>query len=258
MAGRLVTAFVPPVRRKKTGRGHSYVDGTGRRIPGVTTLIGDGVPKPALVKWAARTVAEAAVNRWDELAGLPVAARLKQLQDSPWSDRDSAAHRGTEVHGLAEKLVRGEQVSVPDELAGHVESYVRFLDDWQPDPVLVEAVVVNYTHGYAGTTDGIFDIPNVGRVLIDVKTGRSGVFGDVALQLAAYRYAECYLADDGSEQPMPAVNVCAVIHVRADGYSLVPVEAGPGQFRTFLYGAQIAAFLDTARDLIGDELVVPA
>lgn len=246
-------SFTPPVRRVRSGRGHVYQDAAGRRVPGVTTLINDGVPKPALVKWAGRVVAECAVNRWDELAELPVAARLKTLQDAPWADRDAAANRGTEVHALAERLARGEQITVPDELAGHVDAYVRFLDDWNPTPVLLETVVVNYTVGYAGTLDGIVELPNVGRTLIDIKTGRSGVFGDVALQLAAYRYAEVYLHRD-EERPMPPVDSCAVIHVRADGYSLVPVEAGSRQFRAFQYAMQVGAFVDGSRDLVGAEL----
>ena len=249
-----MSQYIPPVRRKDHARGHSYVDGRGQRIPGVTTIISEGVPKPALVKWAPRVVAETAVNRWDELAELPVATRLKTLVDSPWADRDAAARRGTEVHNLAEQLVAGAEVQVPDELAGHVDAYMKFLEDWDPQPVIVEATIVNYTIGYAGTLDLIADIPRLRkRLLLDVKTNRSGVYGEVALQLSPYRYAEFYVAEDG-ERPMIPVDGCGVIHVRSDGYSLVPVTAGPAQFRAFRYAMEIGRFVGTSRDLVADEL----
>ena len=65
--------FVEPVRRVDTMRygkpSHHYVDGNGARIPGVTTILSGGMPKPALVGWGIRTVAEYAIDRWDELAG---------------------------------------------------------------------------------------------------------------------------------------------------------------------------------------------
>jgi len=251
----MTTQFTPPIRRKKWGRGHVYVDAHDKRVPGVTTLVNDGVPKPALANYTGNQVAAYATNHWDELGDMPIATRLKTLEDAKWADRDAAANRGTEVHALAEKLLHGQQVTVPDELAGHVDSYVRFLDEWEPTPVIVESVVVNYTHGYAGTLDSILDIdhPLLGRTLADIKTNRSGIYGDIALQLSAYRYAERYISEIG-EQPMIAVDTCAAIHVRSDGYSLIPVTAGPAQFRAFLYAVQVARFRGSSRELVGDEL----
>jgi hypothetical protein len=255
-----MTAYVGPVRRRNYGRGHSYVDANGAKVPGVTGIIGDGVPKPALVNWAADTTADYAVDHWDELAEMPPSARLKTLKSARYADRDTAANKGTRVHSLAEKLVKGEQVDVPDELAGHVESYVRFLDDFNVQPILVEAVVMSHKHGYAGTLDLIadLDLPQVGgvRALLDVKTSRSGIFGETALQLAGYRYADVYL-DGNEEKPLPAVQWTGAIHVRSDGYSLVPVEAGPAQHRALLYVQQVAAFTADARSLVGDAIEPP-
>ena len=48
---------------------------------------------------------------------------------------------------------------------------------------------------------------------------------------------------DGETVPMPEVDWCGVIWVRADGYDLYPFEAGPAQFRTFLYCRQVGDFL---------------
>lgn len=250
------------IQRVNRGRSHAYVDETGRRIPGVTTIISEGLPKPALINWAADTTAEAAVDRWDELSKLPPSARLKALKSARYAERDAAANRGTQVHALAARLVAGERVAIPEGLEGHVRSYVRFLDDFAVWPVVTEGLVWSRQHDYCGTLDLIADLADPDdpdarvRWLIDIKTNRSGVFGETALQLAAYRYADV-LVIDGAELEMPEVERTGVVHVRADGYDLVPVEAGELQHRQFLYVAQVAAFQAMSRDLIGEPVLPP-
>lgn len=254
--------FTPPVRRRNYGKGHGYIDAVGRKVPGVTTILSDGVPKPALINWAANTTAEYAVDHWDDLGQLSPSARLKKLQGARYGDRDAAANRGTQVHRLAEKLAAGEEVEVPDELAGHVESYVKFLDEWDVQPILTEFVVVSHRYGYAGTGDLMANLrhPDAPRSrvdwLLDVKTSRSGVFGETGLQLAGYRYADVYM-DGDTEHPVPEVERTGVVHVRADGYDLVPVEAGPAVHRALLYVQQVKRFVDNSRDLVGDALLPP-
>lgn len=257
--------YAPPVRRVNRGRGHSYVDANGAKVPGVTTIMGNGVPKPALINWAANITAGYAIDHWDELGEMSPSVRLAKLKEARYADRDAAANRGTAVHNLAEKLVKGEEIDVPDELAGHVEAYVKFLDDWDVQPVLVEFVVASHQYGYAGTGDLIADLVNPDRPgervrwLLDVKTSRSGVYGETALQLAGYRYADFYLDPaTGREEPVPVVERTGVIHVRADGYDLVPVEANRDQHRALLYVQQVAQFCDSSRDLVGDALLPPS
>lgn len=268
-----MSRFVAPIRRVETARGHHYKDAAGSRVPGVTTILSDGLPKAALINWAANATADAAVNLWDELADLPPAARLKRLQGARYEDKDKAANRGTEVHGFAERLIAGEAVQAPDEIAGHVESCARFLDEFQFKAEHVEFSIASYKHGYAGTGDFIGSVllpPTAKvpedwrqflgqriRILGDWKTNRSGIYGETALQLAAYRFAEVLLPADSPEIPMPAVDACAAIWLRGDGYELKPVTAGPVQHRTFLYAQQIAEWGKHDRDLIGAPVVPP-
>lgn len=245
--------------RRNYGRGHAYyLD--GKKLPGVTTILGDGLAKPALVNWAARTVAGYAIDNWDDLGEQKPSERLKVLEKAHYANRDAAGKRGTEVHHLAEKLASGEEVDVPEELRGHVDSYVRFLDEHDPDAVLLETPVVSLTKWpYAGTLDAIFTFPALGKTLLcDVKTARSGVFPDNALQMAAYRYATHYLGDDGELHDMPTVDGCAVIHVRADGYSLVPVTAGAAEHRFFLYCRELWRWQNEAsKTVVGEEIPPP-
>lgn len=249
-----MSRYVAPIRRHDTAKGHYYKDAAGARVPGVTTLIGDGVPKPALINWAGNSTAEYAVDNWDDLAALPPAQRLKRLQGARYAERDKAKDRGTEVHRAAEKLLSGQSVQVPEEIAGHVESYARFLDEFKVEPVHVEFSCISYKWGYAGTADlcGWLQLPERGRTLLlmDLKTSRSGVFGETALQLAGYRYADVWAIDGKEQQPDP-VEHCAGIHVRGDGYDLVPVECGEQEFKDLLYAARVGQFVARSRDLIG-------
>ena len=243
-------------RRIETKKGHSYVL-DGEPVTGVTTIINQGLPKPALVAWAGNTVAGYAADHWDELAELPISKRIEQMKKAPYADRDAAANKGTQVHGLAEQLGRGEQVEVPDSLAGHVESCVKFLDDWDVQMVLQEVPVFSRKHRYAGTLDFIAKLADGRTVLGDYKTNRSGPFGEVALQLAAYRYAEFYLDHEGNEQPMPPVDGCVVVWVRADGYDLYDFTADEQVHRSFLYVQQVANFSQISRGLKSDALTPP-
>lgn len=141
---------------------------------------------------------------------------------------------------------------MPDALAGHVEAYVDFLDRFDVEPVLVEFVAVSHSFGWAGTGDLIADFPTLGkRLLCDIKTTRSGVFGETAWQLAGYRYADAYVDSDGHEQPMIEVDGCAVIHVRADGADLYPMTAGPDQLREFRYIREVSRACARSRDYVG-------
>lgn len=258
-----------PTRRRNYGRNHGYfLDGREIKGRGVTTLIGQGYPKNALQYWAAKEVATAAVDErdiWEPLAQRARNAAWEYLKEAPFRDRDAAANRGQEVHRYAELLQSGEEVEVPEELVHHVDQYLRFRDEWQPTDEIVEGVVVNRTQVYMGTFDSIATLPGFAaacerqrlkfvpagdRVLYDIKTSRSGVYPEVALQLAAYRYAETYLPEPngGDELPMPEVDGCAVLHVTGDDYQLIPVDAGPKAFRVFLYVAQTAAFIGTWKE----------
>lgn len=250
---------MPEFKRRNYGRGHAYYLGD-RKLDGVTTLIGGGLPKPALVNWAARTAAEKAVNEWDTLAELPVAERLKRIQKAPDESRNSAAAKGTRIHALADPIARGEEVAVPEELAGHVESCVRFLDEWAPEVVYTEAPVYHERYLYAGTLDLIADMAGE-RWLLDWKTSASGAYGDTAFQLAAYRFATHLLdvdpGPDGEVIPMPEVDRCGVVWLRADGYSLYPYDANERVWKQFLYIQQTAKAAAECRDYKGDELLPP-
>lgn len=228
-----------------------------KRVPGVTTLIGKGLPKDALMYWAARTVAEyvtynpAEVETLRNLGEGPMVAALKNI---PWQKRDEAAVRGTDVHAIAEKVVHGEEAEVPEHLIGHVQGYVDFLDAFDVRPVLTERSCANRKVWYAGRFDLIADV-GAYRWLLDVKTSKS-VYGSTALQVDAYRHAEFYVDDDAPdvEIPMPeGIERLGVLHVTENGTELRPLDSTGEPFRIF----QHVAYLAKKRDAIENFITEP-
>lgn len=245
------------LKRINAGRGHRYTL-DGRPVPGVTTLIKKGLPAPGLMYWSAKAVAEYVADAdpgdLDALRRLGRTGMVAALKGVPWGQRDQAAVRGTEVHALAEQLVHGREVDVPDHLAAHVESCLKFLDQWRVAPVMTETVVGSRAHKYGGSLDLIADLPDGRRALFDYKTGASGIWPETALQLAAYRHADIYVGLDGREHWLEDIGVSAsyAVHVRADGYDVIPVDTGEQVFAAFLDVARVARITDVMDGWIGE------
>ena len=238
----------------------------GRPIPGVTTLLGGGLPKPAIPYWAARTVAEYVIRNPDAVDQLramgegPAIAALKQV---PWQKRDDAAVRGADVHALADKLIHGHEVAVPEHLTDHVEGYASWLDEFNVTPVLTERTVASRKWWYAGTFDAIVRIgrgPWAGRLVgLDLKTS-SGVYGETALQVAAYMSAEFYQDHDGDEQPLPEVDCTAVVHVTDAGSQMYPLGRDRDEiaehFKVFSHIAYVGKHADAIKGFIGKPMEI--
>jgi hypothetical protein len=233
----------------------------GKWVPGVTTLIGKGLPKPALMYWSAKTVAEWVADNApvaDQLAELggrgPAVAFLKEL---PWQKRDTAAVKGTDVHDLAEKLAHGEEVDVPDHLTGYVKAAVAFLDDWQFQPTLTERACASRKWRHAGKFDGIGTIADGRTALIDWKTSKSGIYGETSLQLAAYAHSEFYIDDAGTEHAMPKVDVGLGVWLTPDGYEAYEMNITEDAYKAFLHVQYVANTADKLKSWKSDALSAP-
>lgn len=245
---------------REYGRGHVYyVD--GQKFDGVTTIINDGVPKPALVKWAAKSVAtyvaDATSDDLDTLRGLGRDGMIDALKGVPYGQSSAASVKGIEVHSLAEKLTAGEQVDVPEHIAGHVEACVGFLDAYKVKPLAVERPIANRRWRYAGRPDLFAELTlpggTVERAVVDWKTGASGIWPEAALQESAYRHAEVWLDEFGVEQPIAELGLTAgyAVWLRSDGFDLVPLDCGEDVFRLFTHIAFVARRMKDSRSWVG-------
>ena len=226
----------------------------GAWVPGVTTIIGV-LDKPALPKWAARSVAEYVADNRDgveHLFGMGRGPMVSALKEVPWQKRDSAGARGNLLHDYAEQILNGEAVDVPDEHVDVMQSAMDFLRDWQIRPLLVEAPVASREHKWAGTLDIIAeytrpDTGASGTAIFDWKSGKA-LYAEYAWQLNAYAHAE-FTGLRGDEKPLPATDAAFGVQIRSDGYDVAPFAFGPDIYAEF---TTIRATYDIAKRGRGD------
>ena len=172
--------------------------------------------------------------------------------------RDAAADAGTEAHKAIERHILGEPVGELGELAqASFENFLEFEKQLEPRWEASELTVFNPTAKYAGTLDFIAEIPALGEGLTlgDIKTGK-GVYLEVALQLAAYRFAEfATTAHNNEKVEMPKTERAVVLHLRPDSWELVPVQADTEAFQMFLHVSNVAWFTRRGN---GDSWILPA
>lgn len=217
---------------------HVYRWNDGDPLPSVTTILSIVDKSGPLVGWAKREVSNAAIRHLStlqtmvETAGADSAARW--LGTIPGYQRDTAADVGTQVHALAEALSKGQTVDVPADLGPYIVAYQRFLADWRPTYLAAEEMVCSLPYRYAGTLDAIMEIRRE-TWLIDLKTSK-GVYPETALQLAAYAHAG-FIGRAGTSRRfrIPPINRFGVLHLRPEGYQLVPFAVTRDTFRVFLH-----------------------
>jgi hypothetical protein len=219
--------------------GHRVYRWQGREFPSVTAILGGGVPKPLLVRWAAKVAAEYAIAHLDHLRRLPPGQAIREVKQAPFSKRDDA-EVGDQIHAAVEAAASGQpRPAVADHAAGYLTGFDRFLADHTPVWLAAEQTVYSRRYGYAGTFDAIATLPGHGVVLVDVKTGNR-VYPEVCLQLAAYAAADLVGHPDNTKQPLPAIQAGAVLHLQPGGHQLLPVPIGRAVLEAFL--ADLAVF----------------
>ncbi len=234
-----------------------YLDGKGP-IQSVTTVLRVVDKSGPLVGWAKRITAEAAVTYAAELPGwvatFGASSAVGMLTKAADVIRDKSATTGSDIHALAESITLGHDVTVTEEQAPFVAAYRAWVSDFAPEFLAAEEMVCSETFGYAGTLDAICRIAGE-TWLIDYKTSK-GVYPETALQLAAYGRAEFIgRAGDPTRYALPEIDQYAVLHIRPEGYELVPFDVD-GAFEAFLAAKALADW--KARENIVGRPVGPA
>lgn len=216
-------------------------------LPSITRVIGV-MDKPAIPRWAAKRVAEQSVEMTrtgalEALVRVDEAGAVDVLKGAPWRERDKAGVRGDLIHAQLEAHLNGTEP--PEKLTGdnltawhHLE---RVLDAIDIEPLAVErtcfgdvdeAASPTAEAGYAGTADVFADVelPGKGgrrrvRVVIDLKTARTGPYPEAAFQTAAARFSTHMVNEFGDVLPTIETEGAVILTCRADGAEVVPVDA---------------------------------
>ncbi|MFC9620256.1 hypothetical protein ACFTXM_09730 [Streptomyces sp. NPDC056930] len=229
------------------------------RYPSVTTTV-DMLPKKFLQRWNANMAAELALDSIDYLQRMvdrDRAGAKKWVAGAAWRYTNDRGKIGSKAHDLFERMMRGQAIGRlhPDMVPYHA-MFAEFMAVVKPVLVRAEDVAWSDTYQYAGSFDAwlrlrvwlapdgtwVLDPDGINPesvwvdVIVDWKTSKS-VWPSVALQMAAYAFADRIIDPDGTEEPMPAFDGAAVLHVTPDGWSLVPVYADElrGAFAAFLH-----------------------
>lgn len=268
-------------RIPQPSQGWYRVPGTDTKLRRVTTILSQGFPKPQLVFWAANLTAA------DAFATLPtlVHASLRPAEKEAAYDwlrkghvrkKDERGDIGRAVHDVIEAKVLG--TSIPDallndqELAPYIDNFLQFVDQWQITFEASEMTVGNFDDGWAGKLDYLFRSPIIARLLKvaadtlfigDTKTGgeldEKGVYPEAGAQMAAYRRARVCWLRDGSTVPMPAVHSTGIVlHLRPEGFRVMPLLCGDDVYEVFLHVQQVAEFQRVlSKSVVGEALALP-
>lgn len=270
------------------------------RLWSVTTILKAFGDSEGLIYWSVNETAKAAVKGLKTLTTLAADDEDQALE---WlsgarfrggKGERSATKLGEDVHAACEQyVVSGKRPAagdplpngaVDDEVSPYLSSFELWLDRFQPEYTAAEMTVYNPEYGYAGTLDGHVVVDGT-PVIIDYKTSKQSLDGrgkrkrpwvDVALQMAAYRYAPMaavwrarrfeqysrryYLLNEDERQlaiPTPVTEGGLVIQLTPQHCDVYPVDCGPDVFEAFLYAIEAARWsMFTSKKVFGDPLAL--
>jgi hypothetical protein len=230
----------PALAEHVRGKGRHYKQPeTGELVPSVTNVLSVMGKGDVLMRWAAKLVAERAMQMKHALPRMEDNDIVDTLKAAPFNRSKRASERGTDIHAYLEaRLNRLE----PEPLSDDALPYKDAADDWFDyigasfEDVRTE--VTMFHPSYAGTTDLIGTLD--GQInIVDFKTSKA-IYDEAALQLSAL--AGCYTDSDGVPLPwrdetgfMSQVPRLVVVRIGADGWEEKEV-ADPHAGATAFFG----------------------
>lgn len=215
--------------------------------PGVSSII-DMMPKTALVPWAARLAAEYVVGNMTEVSEM-LSEKDGEKKAIDWikgaSSRFSgkASREGTAVHHWTEQVAKAvmnntkpKADNMPAGMLPYLKQYVKFLKEFDVEPVMLENVVWDDEVGFAGRFDMVCRLRSIddALVIVDTKSGASGVWESVALQQTAYKYAPLWWNEEtATMEKMPEIARTYALWLRPQGFALIPVQSTAVEWAQF-------------------------
>lgn len=272
-----------------------------RRFWSATTIL-NVLDKPALLYWSAEQTAKCAVTQettWRAMVeDSGEEAAVKWLRDARFrrlKNELTDAEFGSGVHDLCESYaLTGERPEVDrakflndtEAAAKCLDQFDTWLNTFQPEYQATEVTVYSPKYGYAGTSDAFLTLQGF-RAITDYKSSKkswdakgkpTGLYPEIGLQLAAYRWAELaavwrprvnevyrrrYYLLSAAEQalavPVPEVDGGIGIKITPDHCTAFPVRCDEQIHEAFLFCLELARHqFEVAKTIIGEPLIAGA
>ncbi len=180
----------------ETTKAHQrYKTADGVAVPGVTTVLGATIPKPALLAWAYNCGVKGEDFR---------------------KVKDKAADIGTIAHWLIELHLKGLEPDTscfaPADLSKAENAVIKFMSWWDAGKFeyrASELQLVSEKHGYGGTLDILASQGEHDLCLIDLKTSK-GIYDEYWFQLAAYAELRMENYDFADPDPITRFIICRI------------------------------------------------
>lgn len=215
-------------------------------VPSVTTIIGGGIPKDALPRWAAKMVAEYAVRHKAAWEQLPIEDAVHLLKGSPYRYTNKKARIGTVVHNAVEAHTNGDDAhELEEHEQGYYNAALGFFGDYSPEPLHVEATVYSRKYGFAGTSDLFCNLRLPGEskalpTITDYKTGKA-IYPEYGVQLCTYSRGDFIAGDDDEEIDLPKCKRGVSVRLMPDGkYEARKFDFTDDLFKIFLAAKVVA------------------
>ena len=182
----------------------------GKKVPSVTTIIGETAPKPALMYWAVNCAAD----YWKEnvLPGI----RYDEVDiEQMWKDskrahtikKEDAASIGSVTHRFVESYVKGQHPDFPvNEISrAACERFMKWVNDHKVMFLSAEQMIYSPSKGYCGQAD-FFCVIDGKLWLGDLKTSNA-IYDEYLEQVCAYKQAR------NEEYPTEVFEGCVIVRV---------------------------------------------
>lgn len=219
-----------------TLRNGKYVDPISGEVLDRWSDCADKKAKPPLEWWKINQIVDYAVTQRSAWEQLDERAAKDLLKREPLRQARTAATIGTDAHSVIEELAAGREVERTESNGWVLDAWFSFVDEFAVTVLESEAVAWNPGDGYAGRFDLMltaslprptretYELPDPATLIVDVKSSRSGIFSETAMQCCAYAMSPTLLREDGTREDMPEIHGTAALWVRPAGWALHPLR----------------------------------
>jgi len=237
------------------GRRHRYIwEEKDLVVKSVTTAL-KIINKPALIHWASNMAVDYIMERilpgevYDEMQLAPLWEEARWAHET---NKVNAGKLGTFMHEWIESYIKGKKPQMPvnERLQKSCRKFLGWVEKHDVKFLLSEQVVFSQKYMYCGTSDFICVIDGQ-KYIGDLKTS-SGIYPEMLIQVAAYRYAR------EEEFPAEKYDGQLVIRIgREDGTLEVGICKGKpmyyAHFKAFVYALSLSNSMDSLEKFVPDK-----